>query len=158
MLHKKTFLKKWLFLVPSWGFHIFQHVSQIPKPKLMARYSSKHSLDLYLPKSLGPSGNSHNSLNSDNSDNTYNSDFTSEVSTLSCPLCPNSCNTYEEGVVHVKQCEQTVADQNINLNNAEQADVDGDEDMDIKKEKLNYPFNQILFRPKNKVEQHFIIH
>ena len=45
-------------------------------------------------------------------------------------FCLNRSNNYEDSIVHVKQCEETEADKNINLNNAEQADVDGDEDMD----------------------------
>ena len=49
----------------------------------------------------GSSGNSHNSVSFDNSENT--SDSTPEVSTFSCPFCLNSFNTYDDGMVHVKQ-------------------------------------------------------
>ena len=59
---------------------------------------------------------------------------------------------------NVKQCEQTLADQNFNWNDAEQADVDGDEDMDIEEEKQNCPFCEKLFRTKDKVEHHFIFY
>ena len=49
-------------------------------------------------------------------------------------------------------------DQNFNLNDAELADVDGDEDMDIEEEEQNCPFCQKLFRTKEKVEHHFTFH
>ena len=36
------------------------------------------------------------------SENFNDSDFTSEVSTFPCPFCLNSCNPYDDGIVHVK--------------------------------------------------------
>ena len=42
------------FLVPGSRPQHFGHILQKPKPQLMASLSSNHSLDLYLPKSLGP--------------------------------------------------------------------------------------------------------
>ena len=60
--------------------------------------------------------------------------------------------------VNVKQCEQTIADQNFNLNDAEQADVDGVEDVGIEEEEQNCPLCQKLFRTEDKVEHHFIFH
>ena len=44
------------------------------------------------------------------------------------------------------------------MNDAEQADVHGDEDMDIEQEEQNCPFCQKLFRTKEKVEHHFTFH
>ena len=41
--------------------------------------------------------------------------------------------------------KKTIVDQNFNLNNAEQADVDGDEDMDITQEEQYRPFCQNLY-------------
>ena len=64
---------------------------------------------------------------------------------------------------NVKQCEQTLADQNFNWNDAEQADVDGDEDLNMDMEndendKQNCHFCQKSFRTKDKVGQHIITH
>ena len=57
-------------------------------------------------------------------------------------FCLNRRNNYEDSIVHVKQCEETEADKNINLNNAEQADVDGDKDLnkDTEEEEQNCSF------------------
>ena len=53
---------------------------------------------------------------------------------------------------------KTIADQNINLNDAEQDDVNGDQDMDIEEEEQNGPLCPKLFRTNDKVEHHFIFH
>ena len=42
------------FLVPGLRSQHFGHLLQKPKPQLTASLPSNHSLDLYLPKSLGP--------------------------------------------------------------------------------------------------------
>ena len=42
------------FLVPGSRSQHFGQLLQKPKLQLMASLSSNHSLDLYLPKSLGP--------------------------------------------------------------------------------------------------------
>ena len=42
------------FLIPDWRSQHFRHLFKNPKLKLMASFSSNHSLDLYLLKSLGP--------------------------------------------------------------------------------------------------------
>ena len=90
----------------------------------------------------------------------FPSDSTSEVSILPCPFCLNSCNNYYDDIVYIKTSEETKADENINLNNAEQADVDGNKDLNMgmeDKEQI-FPFCQKSFRTKDKVEQHIIIH
>ena len=55
MLHQKTLAKKaQIFLVPDLRSQHFRHIIRKPKLQLMASLCSNHSLDLYLPKSLGP--------------------------------------------------------------------------------------------------------
>ena len=55
MLHPKTLAKKaTFFFVPGLRSQYLKHLLQNPKLKLVASLSSNHSLDLYLPKSLGP--------------------------------------------------------------------------------------------------------
>ena len=46
--------KHLFFLVPGYRSYHFRHLLQNQKLYMMARFSSNHSLDLYLPKSLGP--------------------------------------------------------------------------------------------------------
>ena len=52
-----TLAKKIFFLVSFWWFLYFRSLLQNPTPKLVTIFfffSRNHSLDLYLPKSLGP--------------------------------------------------------------------------------------------------------
>ena len=56
MLNQKTLANKApiFFLVLGSNPQHFGHILQKPKLQLIASFPSNHSLDLYLPKSLGP--------------------------------------------------------------------------------------------------------
>ena len=64
------------------------------------------------------------------------------------------------GSFDIKQCEETKADQNLNLNHAKETDVDGEKDLkkDIEEKEQNCHLSQKLFRTKHKVEKHIILY
>ena len=55
MLYQKTLTNKnFIIFVSRWRFQHLTHILQNPKHKIMDNFSSNHSMDSYLPQSMGP--------------------------------------------------------------------------------------------------------